>query len=206
MAHKANEQYVKCRICQQGFRMPSYLRQHLRKVHRPKVIVKAECGNCGQTFRRKRVPQRHVDACQKVDVTQVCEQCGLQLSSPKALSRHIMTHLNEFPFSCDQCPKRFKAKFRLSVHKKVHTGVKSHICNHCGRGFARSTTLMDHVRTHTKERPYICVICQKGFTQKSALNTHRAQHSTNKPYGCEQCPAVFATRLSMKKHKCIVTI
>ncbi|KAG5896120.1 hypothetical protein JTB14_006907 [Gonioctena quinquepunctata] len=103
-----NALITKCPICSKEYQNPSSLRQHYSAIHK-------ELG---------------------IDVSVVCDICGMRLSCKGKLPQHLRTHTGDKPFACEACPKRFIAKDILAAHMRVHTGEKPYECKFCGKKFA----------------------------------------------------------------------
>lgn len=137
-------QITKCPICDKEYQNPSSLRQHYSAIHK-------ELG---------------------IDVSVVCDICGMRLSCKGKLPQHLRTHTGDKPFACNICPKKFIAKDILAAHMRVHTGEKPYECKFCAKKFAHSAPYRYHIKTHTGEKRHMCPLCNKGFISKANMKIH----------------------------------
>ena len=128
-----------------------------------------------------------------------CPDCGREFSTRQKLSRHILTHTGEKPYSCDDCGKGFTSAFNLTQHMRTHTGVKPYSCEVCGKVFSQSSSLTQHMRTHTGVKPYSCEVCGKAFKQKGNLSRHARTH-TGQIFHCPVCGAGYTRQRRLNKH------
>mmetsp|Transcript_25314 Transcript_25314/g.60969 ORF Transcript_25314/g.60969 Transcript_25314/m.60969 type:complete len:641 (+) Transcript_25314:285-2207(+) len=133
---------------------------------------------------RQRAPLMHIDTQPqpkrqrtkgpREKKVQICQKCGKTFSTGGNLSRHMLTHSDERPFSCGLCFKSFRQRVHLKKHIRLHTGEKPYSCPHCSKSFTQKSTLTGHIRTkHTGETPYPCPDCDKRFPTRNHLRAHK---------------------------------
>ncbi|CAD5116423.1 DgyrCDS5314 [Dimorphilus gyrociliatus] len=84
------------------------------------------------------------------DLTNICPQCGVTLSTNTALKRHMLIHDGVKPYNCTICEKKFRQK----------TDLQRHLC------------------THTKKYPFSCPLCDFKCVARHSLKAHgRNKHN-----------------------------
>ncbi|KAG5887912.1 hypothetical protein JTB14_003009 [Gonioctena quinquepunctata] len=98
-----------CSICQNGFIRQSQLNTHFVKHHPEEKIVKSEptedLPECEVTFSLKK---------------HLCRKCKKQFRRADVLTRHLLTHSKDKPFTCPNCQKGFIRHLQLDTHFKKH--------------------------------------------------------------------------------------
>lgn len=164
-------------ICTECNKMVTNLTEHTKFYHTNELPY--ECTECNKKFPYKSTLDQHIEyrhRGKKKSVKKLCNLCGKQVFSNKALKYHMLSHTGEKPFECKACGKKFKSNSHKIVHEMNHTGVRPHVCIYCHKGFKTTSMLKCHLRTHTGECPYVCEICQRAFNQPSSLRTHMKIH------------------------------
>ena len=128
-----------------------------------------------------------------------CPKCGKNFSTRQGLTRHVLTHTGEKPYSCDVCEKSFSRSDDLTRHMRTHTGEKPYSCDVCGKVFSQSPHLTAHMRTHTGEKPYSCDYCGNAYTMNQHLRRHVRIH-TGQRFRCPVCGAGYTQQGGLKKH------
>ncbi|XP_041664708.1 gastrula zinc finger protein XlCGF8.2DB-like [Cheilinus undulatus] len=121
----------------------------------------------------------------RVNITKklyIYSESGKRFKSEQGLTRHMVVHNEEKPFSCTECGQRFTHKGSLTGHMRIHTGEKPFICSVCGKRFTQKGTLTAHMRIHTGEKPFVCTECGKGFSMHGNLTVHMRTHTSGKTF------------------------
>nr|XP_023023099.1 zinc finger protein 728-like [Leptinotarsa decemlineata] len=143
---------LQCEICGKHLKKES-LATHLKLIHaedRSSLITK--CPICNKEYLNAGSLRQHYSRAHKelgIDISVVCDICGLRLSCKSKLKPHIMTHTGDKPFACALCPKKFVVKDKLNAHMRVHTGEKPYECRYCGKKFGQDGPYRYHIKTHT---------------------------------------------------------
>ncbi|XP_050516865.1 zinc finger protein 239-like [Diabrotica virgifera virgifera] len=177
------ENTVQCEICGKNLKKQclSIHKKILHSEDRANLITR--CPICDKEYQNPSSLRQHYSAFHKelgIDVSVVCDICGMRLSCKGKLPQHVRTHTGDKPFACHLCPKKFIAKDILAAHMRVHTGEKPYECQFCGKRFAHSAPYRYHVKTHTGEKKHLCPLCNKGFISKANMKIHLK--SCNMPY------------------------
>ncbi|XP_074028360.1 uncharacterized protein isoform X14 [Leptinotarsa decemlineata] len=166
---------LQCEICGKHLKKES-LATHLKLIHaedRSSLITK--CPICNKEYLNAGSLRQHYSRAHKelgIDISVVCDICGLRLSCKSKLKPHIMTHTGDKPFACALCPKKFVVKDKLNAHMRVHTGEKPYECRYCGKKFGQDGPYRYHIKTHTGEKSYSCPLCGKRFITKANMRIH----------------------------------
>lgn len=147
--------------------------------------------NVDQSIVQKKCIVKLVPTCSQYK----CDHCDFQTECVSALKRHIVVHLDEFPFTCNICCKGFRRKHQLQRHERNLHGKFP-------EGFI--TCLPPYLRNdrefYSDERPFQCGICFKDFKNKSNLRKHMVVHSNARPFKCSFCPQAFKRKFGLKSH------
>ena len=181
--HEGSGANHKCKECDKVFNYKRNLVAHIRLCHPEMCNTGApmlECAYCPQSFTTEVNHRRHLkfsharltESCEKC----LCDLCGRQLSSKKALIQHMRGHTGEKLAECDICGKSFSKWDNLRVHQRIHTGERPYLCSVCGKGFAQRTSLVHHIRIHNGEKNFKCEECGKAFVAASLLRKHAKVH------------------------------
>lgn len=193
-----------CDFCGKGFIKSHNLTEHVLSAHRD-AEHEYECVLCEDRFRHKSEIEKHaLEIHQLTNLEELsmmvkqqdaflCDFCGKNLISAKALKMHQKVHSAKRQH-CETCDKTFASISALNVHKRIHSGEKPYVCGLCHRGFLQKPSLESHLATHSIVRPYICIICSKSFANKSQLNQHALLHGGERAYTCGICRKQFTSK------------
>ncbi|MPC64026.1 Zinc finger and BTB domain-containing protein 24 [Portunus trituberculatus] len=123
-----------------------------------------------------------------------CPQCGLVVTRPSALPRHLQvvhgvgqsgakhchtcTHSGRV-YKCGQCDRIFSHPRNLASHQVRHKDRRV-CCPRCPAKFFLREELHKHLnQVHRRCRPYTCHVCSRSFCQRSVLQHHRTIHATH---------------------------
>lgn len=199
-----------CDFCGKGFVQKWNLSEHMVNAHRD-TEQEYECALCSGRFKHRSEIEKHaleahqlthleeLNAMVKQSEAYLCDFCGKNLLSVKALKLHMKTHSAQRP-KCEICDKTFSSYSALYMHRKIHSGEKPYICEICQKGFRQKPAFASHVATHSRVRPFVCVVCSKSFANKSQLKQHMVLHSDEKAYTCGICHKQFATKSYFTLH------
>lgn len=217
---------VDCKVCGQTYRNVRLAREHMRTVHRVRLI--SSSSSAQEAFLR-------------------CTFCPETF--PAGAKEHVANHLKEHhgkemapALSCDICGDKFKRKFTLDYHKRnthslslMDTEAKSkiqkekmHPCDKCGKTLSKNSMrrhilmfhskhipvdckmcgkklrsalhLERHMRCHRNLPSRVCHICGANLKTDQGLKSHLAAHKGIKSHICEICGAGFVRRTSWQRH------
>ncbi|KAH0566641.1 hypothetical protein KQX54_002788 [Cotesia glomerata] len=176
----------RCDACDKNYFYKRNLIAHLRLCHyeveKKKDKSSFNCNECELAFTTLGTLRNHIRNRHRVKKRHqyLCDLCGANVSSKKALDIHTRTHTGERDVACDLCPKKFTTKENYKIHRRTHTGEKPYACHECGKHFTQRSSLVIHLRYHTGDRPYWCPDCGKGFVTNHFLKKHRKSHENSK--------------------------
>lgn len=150
---KIEERWYPCEICFKGFASEELLRQHLNVHERAKF----ECDKCEKVFKWRHGLLQH--NCKNIEFEKggncrqeqgkikenlyECVFCMRGFKSRYKLSIHIMSKIEEKPFSCNVCQMKFSSMGGLKQHKAVHQRA-NYYCNLCDTVCKRPYALKLH--------------------------------------------------------------
>lgn len=156
-----------CSFCLETMANDQGLRKHIKEVHSTEELL-WPCPTCPKKFYIERDLILH-----KVvhEIKRICELCGKNYSSSKALKRHIETHSDE-KHICELCGLALKTSHSLQNHMFSHAEYFRYNCHYCGKGFRRSNSIKLHLMIHQGLKPYKCRFCDKTFTDSAVSRSH----------------------------------
>ncbi|XP_054083852.1 zinc finger protein 124 [Zeugodacus cucurbitae] len=157
--HKGEGSFI-CEECGESVRTKEKLLEHMA-VHTGRGAF--ECKDCGKCFARKFYLQRHAEI---HGDKHVCGECGVELTTSKALKLHMKVHSTEMPYKCDYCGRRFKRTKNLKSHLITHTGLKPYSCDFCDKTFSTGSSCRYHKKhLHPKELAELEAAGIKAYTK-----------------------------------------
>ena len=148
------------------------------KVSLIKTYPKIFCNDCGASFIRKQVLQRHIDAIHLKLKPYVCDQCKKSFAQKGCLKTHIIgVHQEIETLKCKYCNRKCSTKYVLASHvKKVHLKLKPPkkvVCTECDAHFEHKQHLEHHMnKVHLNVKPYECSFCKETFFINGHLKIH----------------------------------
>ncbi len=142
----------------------------------------------------------------------ICETCGLECPTPRALYRHKFNRHTER--ECRFCGARSVGTLALVSHmRRLHpaqyTGHAKTpaVCDYCGKRLGSVDSMRRHVlmlHTAEGEKPYRCDRCPRGFPNPSARRAHMIMaHLKTRPFACraEGCGVAYNDNASLHTHE-----
>ncbi|VDD74728.1 unnamed protein product [Mesocestoides corti] len=163
-----------CPVCQQRFRIETYLRRHMKETHSGPIkceICQKQCANlrCYSQHRQKHFRDKIFQ----------CTECSVSFKSKTAMRRHVrVEHMQLGPekFECQICGKIVT---QIGMHMLTHKDARFK-CIYCDKQFTKSVYYNEHVRIHLGQLPFECHICGRRFNKKSNLNVHLKFHEKHR--------------------------
>ena len=199
-----------CEECDVEFRNSDNIVEHLRKVHRQKIVFK--CSKCDKFFAAKAKLSRHEQVHLKMETgpsAYECEYCGKQFVYDSYLRRHRASHTGEKFYTCTVCGENFRSQGRLVIHKATaHEGgggvASLYSCPKCGKAFPYKSYLERHVKTHISDVPKSCPHCHQAFKVESSLQKHiYKEHEGRGLLGCPHCDKKFLYPSYLERHQSV---
>ena len=202
MIEHSGEIFV-CEICSKEFKLKSYLKRHVNRVHngiKDKEDCLFPCKLCTSgRFATEEPLQRHMLDCHS-GVEYFCSKCPKSFANQNLRRIHEQNIHGEKTEKCEECDMMFATVTKMGHHvRQVHRKVKDKICPHCGEAFFVTSSFHAHVNRHTNTRPWKCETCGKDFLLERHLKSHMDRHTL--PYECDQCDVKRGTLSDLKLHK-----
>ena len=156
-----------------------------------------------------------------------CNECGKTFLYPKDLKKHLLVHLQVFPFTCKICKKGVRTTSNMYKHLRqthfITEDLKSYILDDKGNVYVEQSQVLKNKVAEGKVNPdylsaekvmergsvgknkngaalYRCLLCDKHVT-KYSLKNHLGVHSGADSYKCELCPRTYFTKSALLNHK-----
>ncbi len=164
-----------CMICKEESLSLDDLENHIKDVHREKVMLMPDL------FR--------------------CSKCDKTFSQKVLLKVHLM-EAHEFNPTRDKNTREAKEVFDIISAHRVHAKVGTYPCNLCHKTFCYQRTLTEHTKqVHDKRNHIKCSMCEYSSYQPNMVSKHFSRvHDKSNPIQCELCDAVFYHQHAMRNH------
>ena len=206
--HIDRGEYHECQQCDNVFKFPWQLGEHVEKIHEKSaenVDGSFPCGRCGYVFKREshlsEHNQRYLD-CQSDQTGVTAKQNqdnALQsvinfidpiLAVAKTKTVKELLEYTSLPAACQICTKTFDKAYNFKRHILHHSEAKPFKCVICTQQFQMEENHKKHLKLHDL-RPYYCVNCYMRFETKVRLDHHfrfTCKKSSEKPdLTCDVC-------------------
>ncbi len=140
------EKWYSCEICSIEFCSINNKNTHMRTHTGEKTFICKD--QCGQMFPSFTTMKRHRVNVHGYKAKDTCVFCSKVFSCKLRLWGHILSKINERPYTCKICDKMFTSSQTLKGHVFIH-GERKYSCNSCGRKFVSPI----YIRTHKKNSP-----------------------------------------------------
>lgn len=180
--------------CGELFRLPRYLREHIRKTHRQQSEY--ECFMCHKMFKSHCTLRVHMQTHSSEDMK--CLACNKRFVKVGFYQRHMESvHPEGIQFDVQQ---NVEPLLDSSKEKTVITMYECYMCRN--RTFRERRQLRNHLRNIHSQQPKLCTICGASTSSSTSMNRHMKLHETNeeKPHKCEICFKVFKVRTYLLRH------
>ena len=148
-AHREKNEYNECEQCEEVFKYPWQLGEHVEKVHENVEEVDGEypCIRCGHVFRKTVYLNEHnvrnmscadegMEVQKNVDNALLSEIQFTDTSGlPKKMTVKELMANAKLPATCQICQKTFDKLYNFKRHVLHHSEVKPHKCVICGQCF-----------------------------------------------------------------------
>lgn len=169
----------KCGRCNESFREPYYLMDHMKEHSFEQKKQKLEAQ--GKTL------EQYIAKSRKKSPV-IADRIRTRLSSSQSTPQ----------FECFICKREFLTAAGIQMHLKRHIKIKQ--CVICDFQ-CKETELNEHIcGNRTKE--ITCEYCPQTFTATAAIIKHLEEHESGKKYHrCEKCPRFFAMQRLKELHE-----
>ncbi|KAJ8922312.1 hypothetical protein NQ315_004254 [Exocentrus adspersus] len=131
---------------------------------------------------------------------ETCDVCGKSFTDTRKLTRHVISHSEERPYSCNLCGKQFKRKYQVAAHIRVHDGNMSFECDFCSKKLRSKGSWMIHRRRHLKDYVAKCEVCGQGFVTNQEYSNHMGSKHNTSNHICNICGRGCYDKGVLKSH------
>lgn len=163
-----------CYKCNETFRSPNLLFQHILFMHSLKFL----CKICKAKFHSSEDLMAHVKMFHKTsEYTETTDETPSHSHGPGDCfssddSCPTPKEKQIYPYMCELCAEIIKTPAQSTLHNIKHAGTRPYLCTTCGLGFTSPRGLSCHEMIHTGIKPYTCEICSRSFGRSNHLKTH----------------------------------
>ena len=205
-----NSKLNKCQKCDRYYSSEENLQNHMKTVHREKLVQKSE-EECIETFDSDNMNSQEEKSnsddynsgkLKKENWTwrkvgTFCKLCETECFEPLQLVSHVLkTHST----TCSYCFKTFDTILQLMEHiDEVHDNVV-YACLSCEKIFLRSKEKREHMKNCDEK--FKCWVCSKNFARINTLRNHiKGIHRKTRPEDkCPYCTKSYFGKLKLKNH------
>lgn len=210
-----DDETKQCHFCKKGFTKNKFLNRHIRTMHVDNPNTCKECGlrcrseselvihnrihtkekpydcpECGKKFAQMSHLNQH---CRKTHFPpNVCDVCGLILTTAKAVKRHMKIHAKP------EVQNQDDLLFHEDEDEEDEEDEQEQQNKENGK--KKTGSLLLKRPKSSERRVFACPTCNKRFTQRSHLTVHERLHTGVKPHMCSYCGKLFAVKSNLKKH------
>ncbi|XP_073845574.1 uncharacterized protein isoform X2 [Musca autumnalis] len=203
-SNKVNEEI--CDICGKAFNHPMKLKKH-KLVHIPDEEKKYPCKECGKLFASNSLLSNHIAFVHTKKYAKICDICGIELCSKEVFERHQLKHkgITRPTVTCNICGLKMTDPYYLKRHiatQHPEDGKKEFPCHLCSKISPTLKSLKRHiVYKHETGYDFKCTICDKAFKRPHTLKEHMSSHTGTPLHACPHCPKTFNSSANMHHHR-----
>ncbi|ODM86525.1 putative zinc finger protein, partial [Orchesella cincta] len=184
----------KCDLCGRYYSSKSNLKRHsvIHIMNSRKSVGSRTITPKGATTR----PKRPSVKCR-------CPQCGLLLSSGRALSAHLLVHNDSRPYACRYCVWTFKRRDTLANHlKRLHKKSATVAAACPWQSGGSSTMALGTVAwsNNRSQREAAFRLCQSVKLELLVVINACFVREDEKPYSCPKCPLTHNRKDGLSSH------
>lgn len=133
--------------------------------------------------------------------------CSKAFSTVKRLRAHMKVHDDDAKEMCNECGLLVTSKHNLDKHiMRVHLRIRNFFCDVCGYSATFKHSIASHMTSHidpNSRRKWKCELCCFVSVSKQSLRAHQSYEHSGKVYTCH-CGKEFNQRASLSTHiKCV---
>ena len=128
--------------------------------------------------------------------------CGLLVESEDALLFHVKDHKDKKDWNCPKCKQQISSSKALRRHVlSHHLEWFTHFCFYCQFGKNdKNQVLLQMKSSHGTGKWYMCSICTKKYSTPYHPKQHQEYCGAEKKYSCTECPKKFKRKRNCQEH------